>query len=141
MTDDDVDAVAALEAAVFPFPWVARSFRAILGLGYSAWVTEHEAELVAYTITMMVLDEAHLLNFVITPAWHGRGLGRALLKQCVSRAAEHGAQRMFLEVRPSNTRAHRLYASCGFQVIGTRPDYYPSFNQTREDGIVMMLAW
>jgi ribosomal-protein-alanine N-acetyltransferase len=44
---------------------------------------------------------------------------------------------MLLEVRPSNDRARRLYESCGFATVGVRKRYYPSFNETREDALVM----
>jgi ribosomal-protein-alanine N-acetyltransferase len=40
-------------------------------------------------------------------------------------------------VRPSNSRAIRLYQRSGFKRIGMRRRYYPSFENTREDAIVM----
>ena len=56
----------------------------------------------------------------------------------VKLAREHGAQRVFLEVRPSNTPAVALYHSEGFNEIGRRPRYYPAV-QGREDAIVMAM--
>jgi ribosomal-protein-alanine N-acetyltransferase len=44
---------------------------------------------------------------------------------------------MFLEVRPSNPKAIKLYRSLGFNEIGMRPGYYPAANGKREDAIVM----
>jgi ribosomal-protein-alanine N-acetyltransferase len=44
---------------------------------------------------------------------------------------------MFLEVRPSNARAIRLYDSLGFNQIGTRNGYYPARNGGREDALVL----
>ena len=46
---------------------------------------------------------------------------------------------MFLEVRPSNTRAIALYERSGFNEIGRRPRYYPTANNGREDAIVMAM--
>jgi ribosomal-protein-alanine N-acetyltransferase len=50
----------------------------------------------------------------------------------------HMADRVFLEVRPSNPNAIALYASEGFVRIGQRPRYYPA-KDGREDAIVMAL--
>ena len=41
---------------------------------------------------------------------------------------------VFLEVRPTNAEALRLYESLGFQVIGRRKGYY---FDTGEDALVM----
>ena len=50
-----------------------------------------------------------------------------------------GAQRVFLEVRPSNPRAIALYERSGFNEIGRRPRYYPAADHGREDAIVMAM--
>lgn len=50
----------------------------------------------------------------------------------------HGAQRVFLEVRPSNPHAIALYHDEGFNEIGRRPRYYLAM-QGREDAIVMAI--
>ena len=51
-------------------------------------------------------------------------------------ARGRGAQRVFLEVRPSNPAAIALYHREGFNEIGRRPRYYPA-KDGREDAIVM----
>jgi ribosomal-protein-alanine N-acetyltransferase len=50
----------------------------------------------------------------------------------------HRAERVFLEVRPSNPLAHAMYERAGFNEIGRRPGYYPS-RRGREDAIVMAM--
>ena len=42
----------------------------------------------------------------------------------------------FLEVRPSNTAAARLYHSMGFEQVGVRRGYYQS-TEGREDAAVL----
>ena len=54
----------------------------------------------------------------------------------MSIARGHGAQRVFLEVRPSNPHAIALYHDEGFNEIGRRPNYYTA-KKGREDAIVM----
>ena len=51
-------------------------------------------------------------------------------------ARGQAAQRVFLEVRPSNPNAIALYHDEGFNEIGRRPRYYPA-HEGREDAIVM----
>ena len=65
-------------------------------------------------------------------------ISRQLLRALVQLAADRGAQRVFLEVRPSNTPALALYHSEGFNEIGRRPRYYPAA-QGREDAVVMAI--
>ena len=45
---------------------------------------------------------------------------------------------MWLEVRPSNHVARRLYDSLGFIQVGVRKNYYPA-EQGREDAVLMCL--
>jgi ribosomal-protein-alanine N-acetyltransferase len=64
------------------------------------------------------------------------GYGRRLLNALMLRAADAGADKIFLEVRPSNQVALRLYASVGFSQIGVRPAYYQAENG-REDAVIL----
>ena len=45
----------------------------------------------------------------------------------------------YLEVRPSNTTAIRLYLSMGFEQVGSRRGYYQAASG-REDAAVLKLA-
>jgi diamine N-acetyltransferase len=52
-----------------------------------------------------------------------RGLGRGLLLSVIERVfRHHGAHRLWLDVFVTNTRARRLYASCGFREEGLLRD-------------------
>ena len=57
----------------------------------------------------------------------------------VRRLLNAGADKIFLEVRPSNQVALRLYASVGFEQIGIRPAYYQAENG-REDAVILAAA-
>ena len=54
----------------------------------------------------------------------------------IERAAEAGVGEAFLEVRPSNTAAIRLYQSLGFEQVGMRRGYYQAASG-REDAVVL----
>ncbi|MCF6523441.1 GNAT family N-acetyltransferase [Streptomyces sp. JJ36] len=44
----------------------------------------------------------------------GRGVGEALVRECLARARERGLHRMVLSSSPEMTTAHRLYGRLGF---------------------------
>lgn len=138
MREDDLDAVMAIEQRAYPFPWTHGIFRDCLRAGYPAWVMHGADDIVGYGVISIAAEEAHVLNVCVDPHWQGRGMGRRLLRALVRLARGHGAQRMYLEVRPSNPGAMALYHDEGFNEIGRRPRYYPA-SQGREDAIVMAI--
>ncbi len=128
-----------IELRSYPFPWTPGNFRDCLRAGYAMWVLEDEVGLVGYAAASVQAGEAHLLNLCIDPKLQSRGQGRRLLRAMRQVAKGHGAERMFLEVRPSNKHAIALYHDEGFNEIGRRPRYYPDHDGRREDAIVMAM--
>lgn len=139
MQFDDLERVMEIEPQIYSHPWSRGNFADSLHAGYSCWVYEQDDQLIGYAVMMSVLDEAHLLNISIARDFQGRGMGRALLNHLIDIARRHGAQMMFLEVRPSNKAAIALYESIGFNEFSIRKGYYPAHNG-REDAILMGLA-
>lgn len=135
---EDVAAVAAVEARAYEFPWSEGIFRDCLRAGYNCWVLVHEQAVIGYGVLSVAAGEAHVLNVCVAPEAQGEGHGRRLMRRLMDLARWHGAERIFLEVRPSNPRAMQLYHTLGFNEIGRRPNYYPARNG-REDAIVMAL--
>ncbi len=136
----DLEAVMVVEEQSYPWPWRAGNFRDCLQAGYSMWVLENDAGgIVGYAVVSIQADEAHLLNICVAPEVRARGQGRRLLRAMLVIAKGQGAQRMFLEVRPSNVAAIALYHGQGFNEIGRRPRYYPADNGGREDALVMAM--
>ena len=94
---------------------------------------------IGYSVMMLILDEAHLLNLSVVQEAQGKGVGGALLGHMRETARGLRAKQFFLEVRPSNAPAVRLYERSGFTSIGRRRAYYPA-EDGREDAIVMRVA-
>lgn len=132
-----LDSVVAIEEAAYPFPWTRGNFVDSLSSGYGAWVLVEAGVVIGYAIVMKALDESHLLNITIGPDHQGRGAGAWLLRQILENSRRQGARRLFLEVRPSNQSARRLYARFGFSQMGVRKRYYPDHEGRREDALVM----
>ena len=137
MTQDDVDAVLAIEQAVQRFPWTRGNFADALNSGYLCCVDEtKECGIRGYAILMPAADEAELLNIGVAQAEQRKGLGRAMLAEMLSVARARQLRRVFLEVRPSNVAAIALYRSAGFSEIGIRRGYYQNAHGS-EDALVM----
>ena len=139
MREADIDAVMDVELRAYPFPWTHGIFRDCLHAGYPMWVHEQAGQLVGYGVLSVAAGEAHLLNLCTAPGHQGRGLARRMLQALLRIARAQEAQRVFLEVRPSNPRAIALYERSGFNEIGRRPRYYPDHDGRREDAIVMAM--
>lgn len=138
MTTQHLPAVMAVEEQAYEFPWTLGNVTDSLASGYEARVLESASgTLCAYFIAMMGVDEMHLLNFTVAPAFQGQGHGRRLLGAVNDTAYALGAEMLWLEVRRSNARAQRLYESFGFTAVGMRRAYYPAAAGQREDALVM----
>jgi len=90
-------------------------------------------------VVMPGVKEVHLLNLSIAQPWQRRGLGRQLLEYFMRVARAWEAERILLEVRPSNAAARALYEDAGFLEIAVRREYYPVDGKGREDAILMAL--
>ena len=140
MREADLDAVMRIEERAYPFPWTRGIMRDCLQAGYAMWVQEARDDgIVGYGVLSIAVGEAHVLNLCTAPGHEGRGLGQRMLQALLRIARGGGAQRVFLEVRPSNPRAIALYERSGFNEIGRRPRYYPAADHGREDAIVMAM--
>jgi ribosomal protein S18 acetylase RimI-like enzyme len=60
------------------------------------------------------------LGMGVRREWRGRGLGRDLLRDCLSRARSAGIEKVELEVYADNEAAVRLYESFGFVREGVK---------------------
>ena|SRR5690554_2753870 len=58
--------------------------------------------------------EAEFRMLAVDPSAQGRGIGEALARACLARAAELGCRAVVISARDFATRAHRLYAKLGF---------------------------
>lgn len=137
MVLDDVPAIMVIEQSSYSHPWSAGIFRDCLRIGYRCLVLTDGDQLCGYAIYSVALDEAHLLNLCVSPSRRRGGLASLLLEHVSAEVLIAGADRLFLEVRPSNRAAIRLYRCNGFSQVGRRPGYYPA-EVGREDALVLV---
>ena len=136
MNELDVPVVGVIERAGYQFPWSEGIFRDCLRVGYVCRVVEVSGEMAGYGIMSVGAGEAHVLNVCVREEYRCRGLARQMLLYLLDRARTAGMYEAFLEVRPSNTAAARLYRSLGFEQVGIRRGYYQAA-LGREDAQVL----
>jgi ribosomal-protein-alanine N-acetyltransferase len=136
MAEADLPAVVAVERASYQFPWSEGIFRDCLRVGYTCRVVELAGEIIGHAILSVGAGEAHILNLCVREEFRCRGVGRRLLEHLLERGRVAGMAEAFLEVRPTNTAAIRLYQSMGFRQVGLRRGYYQAVGG-REDAAVL----
>ncbi|MEY4718596.1 MAG: ribosomal-protein-alanine N-acetyltransferase [Pseudomonadota bacterium] len=139
MDHADLPSVLAIESLNYEFPWSEGIFKdCFRAMNYVNWVCESPDErIVGYCILSVVVGEAHIMNISVDPDFQGQGVGRKLLEHLIDYTRPR-AEKVFLEVRPSNPRAITLYRKLGFNEIGIRKNYYPA-KEGREDAIMFEL--
>ena len=73
-----------------------------------------ECRVAGFCAFWLVVDEIHINNVALRPAYRGQGLGTALMRHVLTEARRLGAVRATLEVRASNEAARRFYEGLGF---------------------------
>lgn len=137
MTHADLPHVMHIELQNYPFPWSEDIFTDCFKAGYDCWVCDEQGTILGYCLVSVAVGEAHILNISVDPAEQKQGIGRKMLEHIIE-SVRGRVETIFLEVRPSNTAALKLYASIGFNEIGIRKAYYPAENG-REDAIMLAL--
>ncbi len=135
---EDLDAIAGLEAAAFHDPWPREMLAYELCNPYSVLLIAGGLPgglPGAYAAFRHAAGEAELLRVAVHPAARRRGLARALLAEGFARLREARIQVCFLEVRVENKPAVALYESLGFAWVGLRRAYY----QDGADAMVFVL--
>ena len=139
MLATDLDAVHDIEQAAYDFPWTRGILSDCLRSGYSSWICQARlGELVGYSFLSMGAGEGHILNVCVHPGWRGQGAARHMVSQLLGIADAANLSEVFLEVRPSNKAAIRLYKGFGFRQIARRANYYRAV-AGREDALVFSL--
>ena len=139
---EDMDRVLQIEVRSFSLPWTAEMFLAERGRPEKGEVfvaraaEEGDAEVVGYLCLWLIAGEVHIDNIAVDPARRRRGVGARLVGFAVAWARRHAARRLTLEVRASNHAAQALYRRFGFEVAGTRRNYYDA---PKEDALIMTL--
>jgi ribosomal-protein-alanine N-acetyltransferase len=135
MQEEDLEFVIDNEISAYDFPWSKTIFQDCLHVGYCCWVIERDGIIVGHGVMTVAAGESHILNLSVHPEYQAKGLGRMLLTHFLDLALDRDVNMTFLEVRPSNFAAIKLYLDMGFDEIGSRRNYYPA-KMGREDALI-----
>jgi [ribosomal protein S18]-alanine N-acetyltransferase len=129
----DLPSVMQIDALCLPRPWSAAIWHGELASPFGLYLlVEYGGEVLGHIGVRHVLGELHITTIAVRPAYRRRGHARALIGAAL--AAYPNADRVHLEVRPTNQAALALYESLGFRKTGRRPRYYGD-----EDALLMTL--
>ena len=133
---NDAQALALLDAICFSVPWPLAAFEQEFSGEHNAFyiVAEAEGEIIAYCGLWAILDEGHITNVAVHPAYRRQGLASMLVKALMTASLELGLIRFTLEVRESNAGAIALYEGLGFKQAGRRKGYYAD---NKEDALIL----
>lgn len=135
MTEEDLDQVADIAAALFTMPWNRQGFaEALLTDNACFLVAQDEGRIVGYCGLFMAFDEGEVINIAVRRDCQRRGIANRLFQALLDAGRQNGVSRFFLEVRVSNEAAIRLYEKNGFARQGIRRNFY---KMPREDAYVM----
>lgn len=120
-----ISRLAEIERRSSRLPWSERLFAEEFENHFSQVFGASSGEdLIGFLVAHVVLDEVHVVNLAVEPAWRGRGVGRQLLATVLLRLYYEGVRWAYLEARESNHVALTLYLSLGFYRVAVRPGYY-----------------
>lgn len=128
--------VVRLEQECFAHPWPQASIEECFqNPAYNFFVAKDDGGMVVgYIATYLVRDEAFVENICVSEGCRRQGIGRALLERALDCCEANGTSFLSLEVRRSNAAARGLYEAYGFDVEGTRKDYY---SDPTEDALIL----
>lgn len=136
----EIDAIQAIEDASFTNPWTREMYLAELenaDVSFFVLARDGARRPVGFCAFWRVLDELHINNLAVLPAFRRQGVASALLRGVLAEGVRLRATSATLEVRRSNEAAQRLYERFGFSVAGVRSGYY---TKPVEDALVLWRA-
>ena len=126
MSQNDLDAVNAIEMQAFQDPWSKQDFINELERNpYSCiYVKEFNGEVVAYVDLWIAYENAEIANIAVKKEFLHQGIASELMQYCLQKIQQSKCENFTLEVRVSNMNAIKLYEKFGFQTVSKRKKYY-----------------
>ena len=126
MSQNDLDAVNAIEMQAFQDPWSKQDFiNELESNPYSCiYVKEINGEVVAYADLWIAYENAEIANIAVKKEFLHQGIASELMQYCLQKIQQSKCENFTLEVRVSNMNAIKLYEKFGFQTVSKRKKYY-----------------
>ena len=133
---EDILKISQLEKEIFAQEaWSFKSLATVFEMpNFLHVLCEDGNEIAGYGGVTVAADSADIGNIAVAENYRGGGIGTALVQKLCEKAKSRCAEKVFLEVRVSNSAAMKLYLKCGFVGAYARTRYYPD----GEDCLVMV---
>ncbi len=133
---EDILKISELEKDIFSVEaWSYKTLASVFEQpSFSGVLCEDDGEIAGYGNITIAADSADIGNIAVAENYRSGGIGTAILKKLCDTAKEKCAEKVFLEVRVSNSDAMKLYLKNGFVGVYARTRYYPD----GEDCLVMV---
>ena len=133
---EDILTISQLEKEIFTSEaWSYKTLATLFEMPtFYGVLCEDGGEIAGYGGITIPADCADIGNIAVAENYRGSGIGTAILQKLCERAKEKGAEKVFLEVRVSNSSALKMYLKNGFVGAYARTRYYPD----GEDCLVMV---
>ena len=125
MSEEHIAYVAAWEHKHFATPWKeAELTRSLQDNNTDFYVLTSGVTPVGYIGIVYGVDTADIVTLFICPECRRSGYASQILSLSFEKMQQRGIEKVFLEVRESNTPARNLYEKHGFEYLNKRVRYY-----------------
>ena len=138
ISENDIQAVAALEADIFSDAWSVKSVSETYENRNALILGAYKEEVLAgYVIFYYVLDEGEIARIAVSPTCRRQGVAEEIFQGLLAFCAEKEIERILLDVRVSNEPAKAFYRKAGFEEDGIRKNFY---DDPKEDALLMSMT-
>lgn len=97
-----------------------------------------DEKIVGYVCVRTIYEEAQICNIAVLPDYRRQGIATRLLEAVAEFSVIQGCERSELEVNVSNAPAIELYKKCGYEIAGTRVNFYRRSRYPSRDAYTMV---
>lgn len=131
----DLDAIMAIENVSFSLPWTIQSYLDMMNVENVRFeLIIFGNDIAGYMLYQFWPNGAELHTIAVDEKNRKKGVGTELVAHLLKWAKENEIKKVYLQVRPTNTKALGLYKKFGFKGIARRKHYY---TDNDEDAIIM----
>ena len=97
-----------------------------------------DGKVVGYACVRIMYEEAQICNIAVLPDFRRQGIATRLVEQLADFCVDAGCERSELEVNTENEPAIGLYKKCGYEIAGTRVNFYRRTRYKSRDAYTML---
>ncbi len=124
--EEDIKSISELEKEIFSEE--AWSYSQVLNEFENKfsriWVLKTDKKIVGYLIFREIKPEIEILRIGTKKEYRRKGAGTKLIKKLINFADKEKINKIFLEVKISNSQAYNFYKKLGFKELYERKNYY-----------------